>query len=110
MAGKFEIYRDERGEHRFRLTAANGESILVSEAYSAPSGCANGIASVQRNCVNDGRYDVQQAKNGKYYFTLRSGNHQVVGTSQLYGDEASLKRGMESVKRNGTTDRIEAAK
>ena len=33
MAGKFEIYKDKRGEHRFRLKAGNGEIILASEGY-----------------------------------------------------------------------------
>lgn len=110
MAGKFEIFKDAGGEHRFRLAAANGEPILTSEGYSAPSGCANGIASVKKNCVNDKRYDIRQAKNGQYYFTLRSGNQQVVGTSQMYDDEDALRRGIESVKANGKTDRIVAAK
>jgi hypothetical protein len=28
MAGKFEVYKDKSGEHRFRLKAGNGEIIL----------------------------------------------------------------------------------
>lgn len=33
MAAKFELYTDTAGQFRFRLKAANGEIILVSEAY-----------------------------------------------------------------------------
>ena len=38
MAGKFEVYVDNAGEHRFRLKAGNGEIILSSEGYSAKDG------------------------------------------------------------------------
>jgi uncharacterized protein YegP (UPF0339 family) len=35
MAGKFEIFKDARGEYRFHLTAANGEIIASSEGYKS---------------------------------------------------------------------------
>ena len=47
--GKFEIYKDNAGEYRFRLKASNGEIIAVSEGYESKQGCENGIASVRRN-------------------------------------------------------------
>ncbi len=46
---KFEIYKDNAGEFRFRLKARNGEPILASEGYKAKDGCKNGIASVVKN-------------------------------------------------------------
>jgi len=46
---KFEVYRDERGEYRFRLIAPNGEIITASEGYSSKSSCINGIESVKLN-------------------------------------------------------------
>jgi len=49
MAGKYEIYADKAGKFRFRLKAANGEVIAVSEAYEAKSSAQNGIASVKAN-------------------------------------------------------------
>lgn len=49
MAGKFELYKDKAGEYRFRLKAANGETIATSEGYASKSGAQNGIASVQKN-------------------------------------------------------------
>jgi uncharacterized protein YegP (UPF0339 family) len=45
MAGKFECYKDKAGEHRFRLKAGNGETILSSEGYSSKKNCDNGIES-----------------------------------------------------------------
>ncbi|TCJ28144.1 DUF1508 domain-containing protein [Microbacterium sp. PI-1] len=49
MAGKFELYADKSGEHRFRLKAGNGEVIAISEGYSSKSAALNGIESVRRN-------------------------------------------------------------
>jgi len=46
---KFEWYKDKVGKFRFRLLAANGEKIAVSEAYSSKDGCMNGIESVKKN-------------------------------------------------------------
>ena len=53
MAGKFECYTDKAGEYRFRLKASNGNTILSSEGYKSKSGCTNGIASVQKNCLDE---------------------------------------------------------
>ena len=49
MAGKFEVYKDKRGEYRFRLKAGNGEVIATSEGYKTKAGAENGIKSVQTN-------------------------------------------------------------
>jgi len=46
---RFEVFRDARGEYRFRLVAPNGEIIAVSEGYVSKDGCLNGIASVKEN-------------------------------------------------------------
>lgn len=45
----FELYEDAAGKFRFRLKAANGETIAVSEAYESKAGCENGIDSVKKN-------------------------------------------------------------
>lgn len=49
MAAKFEVYKDNKGEWRFRLKAANGEVIASSEGYSSKAACLNGIESVKKN-------------------------------------------------------------
>ncbi|MCC6275972.1 MAG: YegP family protein [Leptospiraceae bacterium] len=49
MSAKFEVYKDKAGEYRFRLKAANGETIAVGEGYSSKSACLNGVESVKKN-------------------------------------------------------------
>jgi uncharacterized protein YegP (UPF0339 family) len=46
---KFEWFKDKAGKFRFRLVAANGEIIAVSEGYSSKDACVNGIESVKKN-------------------------------------------------------------
>lgn len=48
MAGKFEIFKDSRGQFRFRLKAGNGEVVATGEAYTTKAGAKGGIAAVQR--------------------------------------------------------------
>lgn len=46
---KFQLYTDKRGQFRFRLLAANGKIIAVSEGYTTKAACLNGIDSVRVN-------------------------------------------------------------
>ena len=46
---KFEVYKDQAGEFRFRLKATNGQIIAVGEGYKALAGCLNGIESIKKN-------------------------------------------------------------
>lgn len=47
--GSFEIYQDNAGEYRFRLKAANGQTIAVSEGYTTKYACLNGVEGVKRS-------------------------------------------------------------
>ena len=50
-AAKFEINKDVAGEFRFKLIAANGEIVAVSEGYKAKEGAMNGIESIRENAL-----------------------------------------------------------
>ena len=49
MAAKFELYKDKKGEFRFKLIAPNGQTIAVSEGYKTKDSAKNGIESVKKN-------------------------------------------------------------
>ena len=106
MAGKFEVYKDKAGEHRFRLKAGNGEVILTSEGYKEKSGCANGIESVRKNASNADRFEKKTTASGKHRFNLKAGNHQVIGTSQSYDSESGCDNGIASVGRNAPDAKV----
>ena len=47
------------------------------------------------------QFQLKTAKNGKHYFNLMAQNGQVILTSQMYKSKASVKNGIESVRKNG---------
>jgi uncharacterized protein YegP (UPF0339 family) len=100
MAGKFEVYVDKAGEHRFRLKAGNGETILSGQGYDQKESCANGIESVRKNSTNADMFEKVTTDGGKYRFNLKAANHQVIGTSQNYDSESGRDNGIASVGRN----------
>jgi uncharacterized protein YegP (UPF0339 family) len=105
MNGWYEISK-VGDQFRFVLKAGNAETILTSELYTTRAAADNGIASVQTNSVLDERYAREVAKNDKPYFNLKAGNHQIIGTSQMYASDASRDNGITSVKTNGPTTKI----
>ena len=60
----------------------------------------NGIASVQKNAPDDGRYDRKTSSTGKPFFSLKAGNGEVIGTSEMYESTSAMENGIESVKSN----------
>jgi len=106
MAGWYELTQNESGKFRFVLKAGNSQTILTSETYESKAGAENGIASVQTNSPLDERYEEKTSASGQPYFTLKSGNHQIIGTSQMYSSADACKSGIESVKANGPSTTI----
>ena len=49
---RFEINKDVAGEFRFKLVALNGQTIAVSEGYTAKEGAMKGIESVKQNAAD----------------------------------------------------------
>lgn len=50
MAAKFELYKDAKGEFRWRLVASNGQMIANGgESYKSKASAKAGIESVKKN-------------------------------------------------------------
>ena len=99
MAGKFEVYKDKAGEFRFRLKASNGQTILSSEGYKSKSACMNGIESVKNNCLMEDCFEKTTTPTGKFRFSLKAKNKQIIGTSQNYSTAAARDNGVASIGR-----------
>ena len=106
MAGWYELSKASNGQYRFVLKAGNSETILSSEMYTTKASAEGGIASVQTNSPLDERYERKTSANGKPMFNLKAGNHQVIGTSQMYSSEKARDDGIESVKTTGPTKTV----
>jgi len=107
MAAKFVLKKSANGQYRFILKAANGETILSSEHYTAKPSAETGIEAVRTNAPLDARYERKTAANGQFMFNLKAANHQVIGTSETYTSAASRDNGIESVKSNAPTARVD---
>src|SRR5690606_37923384 len=107
----FEIFQSEKNsKFYFNLKAKNGQIILASQAYDSKAGVNNGIASVRENSTDDSKYERKTVTNGKFHFVLKSGNGQVIGTSQMYASEAGMENGIESVKNHASTTSVKEVK
>ena len=93
MPGKFELKTAANGKFHFNLKAGNGQIILSSEMYESKAAATGGIASVQKNAPDDGRYDRKSSANGKPFFTLKAGNGEVIAVGEAYELKASAKNG-----------------
>jgi uncharacterized protein len=100
MAGKFELKKSKNEKYFFSLLAGNGQTILGSEMYEAKASALNGIESVKTNSADDGRYARLSGKDGSPYFSLKAGNGQVIGVSQMYATASSRDNGIASCKTN----------
>ena len=49
MAYKFEIYKDGKGEYRFRFRASNGEIMFSGEGYKQKASAVKAIESIKKN-------------------------------------------------------------
>ncbi len=96
----FELKNKEGASYHFTLKAKNGQVILSSEVYNSKAAAENGIASVKKNASDDGRYERKTAKDGRFFFNLKAGNGQVIGSSQMYSSESGMENGINSVKEN----------
>lgn len=45
---RFEIYRDQEGEYRWRLVAANNETVAWSEGYTTRQGAIDSVQWTKR--------------------------------------------------------------
>ena len=106
MSGWYELSKSSDGQFRFVLKAGNAETILTSELYTTKASAQNGIASVQKNSPLDERYARKTSSNGKPYFNLKAGNHEIIGTSQMYSSQEACDSGIASVKTNGVSTEV----
>jgi uncharacterized protein YegP (UPF0339 family) len=107
--GKFVIDTRKNGDFHFNLKAGNGQVILSSQGYSSKDGCLNGIESVKKNAADENRFEKKVSTNDKFYFNLKAGNGQIIGSSEMYESEAGCDNGIASVQKNAPDASVEEA-
>lgn len=102
MAARYELKKTSNGKFTFNLIAANGQVVLTSQTYEAKANALSGIESVRKNGPDDAHYERLSAQDGSPYFTLKAGNHQVIGQSQMYASASARDGGIASVQSNAS--------
>ena len=52
MPYRFEVYKDNKGEFRFRFKAPNGKNMFASEGYKNKMSAMKTIESIKKNAPN----------------------------------------------------------
>ena len=106
MSARFEL-KPSTDQFMFNLIAGNGEIILTSERYKAKASAINGIESVKKNAGDQSRFEKKMSSNDKPYFVLKAGNHEIIGSSQMYASEDARDNGIQSVMKNAAEAAID---
>jgi uncharacterized protein len=54
-----------------------------------------------------GKFVITKGKSGQYHFVLKAGNGEIIATSEEYTTKAAAKNGIESVKSNAPTAKVD---
>lgn len=82
------ILRKSEAKEPFSFVFVDGDKTIVkSENYAQKASAKNGIESVKKNSQEDGRYELKESSNGKFFFNLKASNGQIVATSTMFGSE-----------------------
>ena len=85
----FKLNTTDGGQFNFSLKNDADKTLVKSEQYNTKSAAENGIESVKNNADNAARYDAKASDSGKFYFNLKAGNGQIIGTSPMFADAAA---------------------
>jgi uncharacterized protein YegP (UPF0339 family) len=97
MAGRF-VLKKSGDQFHFNLKAGNNEVILTSERYTAKASALGGIEAVKANAPLEARYERRTSSSAQAYFVLKGGNHEVLGTSELYSSSSARESGVAAVR------------
>lgn len=50
------------------------------------------------------KFEIKEGKNGKFHFNLKSGNGQIILSSQMYKSRKSAENGIQSIKTNSSDE------
>lgn len=82
MAGEtdtFEVYKDKRGEFRWRRKSSNGQIVgASSEGYKAKKDCE---ANMSRGPIPTDKWEFYKDKRGEFRWRRRAANGNLVGAS-----------------------------
>ena len=88
----FVHFKIERtGYSYFNYNDDKGKVLLVSQGYQSDTARDNGVESVTKNAPLEERWSTFKGDDGKWYYSLKAGNHQEIAKSCAFDKEADMK-------------------
>ena len=96
--GTFHLYRDKKGEYRWRLRSRNSKIIADSgEGYAHRQACEHGIALLRDW---NGDVEIYQDAGGGHRWRIRASNGNIFGDSgEAYASRSNVQRALKSVRK-----------
>lgn len=99
----FEVYKDAKGEYRWRLKSANGKVIATpGQGYKEKADCLDSIKSIQSEAGKKGskmKFETYEDAEKEYRWRLKAATGKVVAvSSQGYKAKADAARGEQILK------------
>lgn len=111
---KFQVYKDDNGQCRFRLLADNNKIVATGEAYKQYAGCINGVKSIQKNCnaaiedttvegaekLKNPKFEVYKDTANQFRFRLKASNGQIIAESEGYETKEACLDGVSVIRKS----------
>ena len=97
-----EVKTEKKAEAK-KATAKKVEKEITEDSPEVK----NAIAVKESKPTKNGKFDIQKAKDGRFFFSLYSSNGAVVAYSQIYSSLSSVNTGIASVISNASKAEIE---
>jgi uncharacterized protein len=95
---RFETFQGKNGRFYFRLVAGNSQIVLQSQSYARRQNAQKGADAVLRHGADEQRFEHRVARNGQFYFVVKSTNGEIIGTSETYVTKYNAERGARAVR------------
>jgi uncharacterized protein len=95
---RFETFQGKNGRFYFRLVAGNSQIVLQSQAYARKQNAQKGADAVLRHGADEQRFEHRVARNGQFYFVVKSTNGEIIGASETYVTKYNAERGARAVR------------
>jgi uncharacterized protein YegP (UPF0339 family) len=102
----FVISKTTDGQFQFVLRATNNEPILTSERYTARHNAVSGVEAVRISATHVDRFERRTSIRNEPFFVLKGGNHEILGTSEMYSSPVKRDEGIDAVRRHAPSAEI----
>lgn len=92
-----EIRKDASEDYSFVLKAESGHALLNSVVYSNKAIAEEAVSSLQTIKRSLNTIERKTNHNGKFLFSLKNNNGELIGNSLLYESEAGMENGIKNL-------------